>query len=220
MFEIRFYKVLVRNFNVYENLLRYFIEWLEYNGRDIDNIKTFTDLMIQEGERLTDRIKTFNYTVDMRDYKEAKWYLKWYGTEDYKLVLLSPMQHKDLVRIYGNQKVWKCIDKLKDIILMEYAKCYGLLYVRKNTNEIGIPETLQNVIDYMEEEQEDKEDLLKYTNRLYWIANHYLILNELLENDKYKTVDILDTDYIYSDKEDMEYIYNDDMFFKENPDYY
>lgn len=220
LFEIRFYKVLVRNFNVYENLLRYFIEWLEYNGRDIDNIKTFTDLMIQEGERLTDRIKTFNYTVDMRDYKEAKWYLKWYGTEDYKLVLLSPMQHKDLVRIYGNQKVWKCIDKLNDIILMEYAKFYGLLYVRKNTNEIGIPETLQNVIDYMEEEQEDKEDLLKYTNRLYWIANHYLILNELLENDKYKTVDILDTDYIYSDKEDMEYIYNDDMFFKENPDYY
>jgi hypothetical protein len=72
LFEIRFYKVLVRNFNVYENLLRYFIEWLEYNGRDIDNIKTFTDLMIQEGERLTDRIKTFNYTVDMRDYKEAK----------------------------------------------------------------------------------------------------------------------------------------------------
>jgi hypothetical protein len=50
---------------------------------------------------------------------------------------------------------------------MEYAKFYGLLYVRKNTNEIGIPETLQNVIDYMEEEQEDKEDLLKYTNRLY-----------------------------------------------------
>ena len=42
----------------------------------------------------------------------------------------------------------------------------------------------------------------------------------MLENDNYKNINILDTDYIYSDKEDMQYIYEDDFFFKENPDYY
>ena len=123
--------------------------------------------MIQKGEKLTDKIKTFNYTVDMRDYKEVKGYLKRYGTEDYRLVLLSPLQHKDLVRIYGNAKVKNCIDSLNDIILIEYAKFYGLLYVRKNTNEIGIPETIENSLEFMQEQGEDKEDLLKYTNRLY-----------------------------------------------------
>lgn len=219
--EIRFYQVLQRNFRVYENLLKYFIEFLENNGRDVKNISTFTDLMIQNWIKLQDTIKSFNTLTDFEEgYWETKWYLYRHWNKDYKFVLLSPEQYKDLKRKFWTQKTDKAIQVLNHIIIIEYSNFYGLYWYNKNTWAIAVDRTIQETATDEEKKNWIKSDMRKITNRIYGIWYHYIVLSELLEEDNYKRVDITATDYFYTDAENMQYLYEDESFdYRENPNF-
>lgn len=223
--EIKFYQLIKNNIGIYEDLLTYFIEYLKANGRDTVNITTFTDLMIQYGVKLADKIKAFNVLSDIEEGRsETKSYLYWHGYPEYKgftdfkLVLLSPIQYSDLIRDFGKQKTDKCIEVLNEIIVIEYANFYcNNRYTYTKTGELAVEKTIE---ENLKDIEEIKNDLRKITARIYGIGYHYTVVRELLENDRYKTIDITATEYFYNDSEDMSYLYEDSNFdYKENPNY-